>query len=65
MGLEERAWHNRHLAAEMLGRAGTDAKVAVPALVKALKDREMVVRLASARALLRIDLKAAAKAGVE
>ena len=55
----------RHTAAEALYRVGTPAQAAVPALLAALSDENADVRKWAARALTKIDPKAAANAGVK
>jgi HEAT repeat protein len=52
-------------AIELLGKMGPKARSAVPALLKALKDREPFVRETAAESLKQIDPKAARKAGIK
>jgi hypothetical protein len=51
-------------AMEVLGKIGPKAKAAVPALLKALQDRDDFVREVAAEQLKQIDPKAAKKAGI-
>jgi HEAT repeat protein len=49
---------DRVAAAEALGKIGSEAKEAIPALIKALQDEEPVVRWAAVGALERIGMEA-------
>jgi len=51
-------------AAFVLGRMGSEAKVAVPALIESLNHQDPYVRDAAADALRRIDPSAATKVGI-
>lgn len=54
-----------YTAADALGKFGTDAKPAIPALIALLNDPLGLARQAATNALLQIDPEAAAKAGVK
>ena len=52
-------------AAEALGNIGPEAKAAVPALLEALKSKELPLHAAVVDALKKIGPKTATKAGVQ
>jgi HEAT repeat protein len=61
--LRENNYYASAEAARTLGEIGSDAREAVPDLVKSLKHKHLDVRVAARSALKKIDPKAAAKAG--
>jgi HEAT repeat protein len=62
--LQDRDSRVRRLSGLTLARIGPDARLAVPALIAAMKDADAGVRAAVALALKKIDAQAAKKAGV-